>query len=108
MALSSFWRSRISFCAPCGSFHSEASSARAFSSSRRRLATSQSKMPPQQGDGLLDLGDGAFDFGAHSTLMSRPAKAGRPGDRCILPEAVLSQIVGDGFFVNWMARFYGP
>jgi len=66
MALSSFWRSRISFCAAAGSFQIAGSSARAFSSSRRRRATSQSKMPPQQGDGLLDIVYGAGDFGTHA------------------------------------------
>jgi len=65
MALSSFWRSRISFCAACASFQMAGSSALAFSSSRRRLAASQSKMPPQQGDGLLDFVNGAGDFRSH-------------------------------------------
>jgi hypothetical protein len=68
MELSSFWRSRISFCAAWASFQIEGSSARAFSSSRRRLATSQSKMPPQQGDGLLDFVDGAGDFRTHGRV----------------------------------------
>jgi len=63
--VSSFWRSRIRFCAAAGSFQSEASSALAFSSSRRRLAASQSKMPPQQGDGLLNVFDGTGNFGSH-------------------------------------------
>jgi hypothetical protein len=69
MAPSSFWRSRISFCAACGLFQIAASSARAFSSSRRRSALSQSKMPPQQVEGLLDFFDGALDFGAHEKLL---------------------------------------
>ena len=63
--LSSFWRSRISFCAAVGSFQMAGSSALAFSSSRRRSDLSQSKMPPQQGDGLLDVVDAALGFRAH-------------------------------------------
>jgi len=63
--VSSFWRSRISFCACAGSFQIAGSSALAFSSSRRRLALSQSKMPPQQGYGLLDLIGGAGNFWTH-------------------------------------------
>ena len=63
--VSSFWRSRISFCAAAGSFQRAGSSARAFSSSRRRSDLSQSKMPPQQGDGLLDVFDAALGFRAH-------------------------------------------
>jgi hypothetical protein len=59
----------MSFCASCGLFQIEASSAFAFSSSRRRTDLSQSKMPPQQGDSLLDVFDGAFDFGAHEGLV---------------------------------------
>jgi hypothetical protein len=68
-SLSSFWRSRISFCAAAGSFQMAESSALAFSSSRRRLAASQSKMPPQQGDGLLDVVGGAADFGTHGGCL---------------------------------------
>jgi hypothetical protein len=67
---SSFWRSRINFCAAAGSFQMAGSSARAFSSSRRRRAASQSKMPPQQGNGLLDVVNGAGDFRAHSRLLN--------------------------------------
>jgi hypothetical protein len=63
----------MSFCAACGSFQIEESSARAFSSSRRRRALSQSKMPPQQVGGLLDLVGGALNFGTHGGLFTECA-----------------------------------
>jgi hypothetical protein len=63
-------RSRISFCAASGSFHSAESSALAFSSARRRVAVSTSKMPPQQSRGLLDRFNKLLGFGAHGFLIS--------------------------------------
>ena len=86
-AVSSFWRSRISFWAAAGSFQSAGSSALAFSSSRRRQAVSQSKMPPQQGEGLLDVVDGAFGFGAHGGDIRRSGGKVKPLSRARGPRA---------------------
>ncbi len=65
MALSSWVRSRMTFCAASGSFQRSGFSASAFSSSRRRRALSQSKMPPEQGGRFVDLVNQGLGFGAH-------------------------------------------
>jgi hypothetical protein len=62
-------RSRISFCAASGSFHSAGSSDLALSSANRRVAASTSKMPPQQSHGLLDRFNQLFGFGAHEVTL---------------------------------------
>ncbi|PCH81739.1 MAG: hypothetical protein COB90_03540 [Hyphomicrobiales bacterium] len=59
----------MDFCACCGLFQREGSSARTFSSSSLFVATSQSKMPPQQVHSLPDFIDHRLDFSPHTLIL---------------------------------------